>query len=247
MKSVEIINDLLAYDGLKIIQRPDMFNFSLDSLLLGYFSEVTYKTEKIMDLCTGNAPVAMYLTLRTEAEIHACEIQDEVYDLAEKSIGMNQLEDRIKLYHRNLKDIHKDAGVNSFDLVTCNPPYFKLRETSNLNATDYKTLARHEVTATLEDIIIESKRLLKNKGYLAMVHRPERLVEIFRVLEDHNLTPKTVRFIYPKENTNANSVIIHAQKDANPGLKVLEPIIVHEGQEYSKVVKEVFHYKKNMI
>jgi tRNA1(Val) A37 N6-methylase TrmN6 len=244
---VEIINDLLAYDGLKIIQRPDMFNFSLDSLLLGYFSEVNYKTEKIMDLCTGNAPVAMYLTLRTEAVIHAVEIQDDVYDLANKSLKMNGLDERVHLHHRNLKDIHKSVGVNSFDLVTCNPPFFKLRETSNLNKTDYKTLARHEVSATLEDIVIESKRLLKNKGYLAMVHRPERLSEILHVLESHNLTPKTLRFIHPKEGTNANSVIIHAQKDANPGLKVLEPIIVHYGDEYSKVVKEVFHYKKNML
>ena len=241
---MEIVNDLLAYDGLKIIQRPDMFNFSLDSLLLGYFSHVNYKTNKIMDLCTGNAPVAMYLTLRTDAEIHAVEIQDDVHALAKKSIEMNKLEDQISLQHRDLKDIHKSVGVNSFDLVTCNPPFFKLRETSNLNKTDYKTLARHEVTATLEDIVVEAKRLLKNKGYLAMVHRPERLVEIMKVLEDHNLTPKTIRFIYPKPNTNANSVIIHAQKDANPGLKVLEPVIVHIENEYSDIVKEVFHYKK---
>lgn len=244
---MEIINDLLAYDGLKIIQRPDMFNFSLDSLMLGYFSEVNYKTERIMDLCTGNAPVAMYLTLRTDAEIHAVEIQDDVYDLAKKSLELNDLQERINLHHRDLKDIHKEVGVNSFDLVTCNPPFFKLMETSNLNKTDYKTLARHEVTATLEDIVIEAKRLLKNKGYLAMVHRPERLVEIFNVLEKHNLSPKTVRFVHPKEGTNANSVLIHAQKDAKPGLKILEPIIVHEGEEYSKIVKEVFHYKKNML
>lgn len=244
---MEIINDLLAYDGLKIIQRPDMFNFSLDSLMLGYFSEVNYKTEKIMDLCTGNAPVAMYLTLRTDAEIHAVEIQDDVYDLAKKSLELNDLQERINLHHRDLKDIHKEVGVNSFDLVTCNPPFFKLMETSNLNKTDYKTLARHEVTATLEDIVIEAKRLLKNKGYLAMVHRPERLVEIFNVLKKHNLSPKTVRFVHPKEGTNANSVLIHAQKDAKPGLKILEPIIVHEGEEYSKIVKEVFHYKKNML
>ncbi len=244
---MEIINDLLAYDGLKIIQRPDMFNFSLDSLMLGYFSEVNYKTEKVMDLCTGNAPVAMYLTLRTKAKIFACEIQDDVYDLAKKSLALNDLEERIHLYHRDLKDIHKVVGVNSFDLVTCNPPYFKLMKTSNLNATDYKTLARHEVTATLEDIIIESKRLLKNKGYLCMVHRPERLAEIFEVLEKHNLAPKNIRFVHPKLGENANSVIIHAQKDAKPGLKVFEPVVVHEGKEYSKKVKEVFHYPHNVL
>ncbi|XMB86551.1 tRNA1(Val) (adenine(37)-N6)-methyltransferase [Mycoplasmatota bacterium WC44] len=243
----EVINDLLGYDGLKVIQRPDMFNFSLDSLLLGYFTEVNYKTNKIIDFCTGNAPVAMYLSLKTDKEIHAVEIQEDVYDLAKRSIEMNNLQDQIKLYNRDLVDIHKVLGINSFDLVTCNPPFFKLLETSNLNKNDYKTIARHEVSANIENILIEAKRLLKNKGVLSMVHRPERLVEILSLMKKHSLEPKTLRFVYPKKGAEANTVLIKAQKSANVGVKILEPIFVYENGEYSEVVREVFHYKKNVL
>jgi len=130
---MEVINDLLAYDGLKIIQRPDMFNFSLDSLLLGYFAPIGYKTKRIIDLCTGNAPVPMYLTLRTNLPIDAVEIQEEVYDLACRSIKMNKLENQVNIIHNDLIGIHKELGVNNYELVTCNPPFFKLLESSNLN------------------------------------------------------------------------------------------------------------------
>ncbi|XMB67634.1 tRNA1(Val) (adenine(37)-N6)-methyltransferase [Mycoplasmatota bacterium zrk1] len=244
---IEVVNDLLAYDGLKIIQRPDMFNFSLDSLLLGYFAPVNYKTKEIIDLCTGNAPVAMYLSLRTEERIEAVEIQEEVFDLARRSIEMNNLEDQITIYNRDLIGIHKQLGVNKFDLVTCNPPFFKLLETSNLNKNEYKTIARHEIAASLEDILIESKKLLKNKGFLSMVHRPERLSEILTLMREHCLEPKTIRFVYPKKGTTANTVLIDAQKGARVGLKVLEPIFVYENGEYSDIVREVFHYKKTML
>ncbi len=243
----EIINDLLAYDGLKVYQRPDMFNFSLDSLMLGYFARIDFKTKKIIDLCTGNAPVAMYLTLRTDASIDAVEIQKDVYDLADKSIKLNNLAGQIKLYLNDLKGISQVVGKECYDLVTCNPPYFKLNQDSNLNANEYKTIARHEVNTTLEDVLNESKKLLKNRGYLTMVHRPDRLAEILRLLKDYNLNPKTIRFIYPKKDSNANSVIIEAQKNSKEGLKVLEPIIVHENNQYSKIVSDIFNYRKGML
>lgn len=245
---MEVINDLLGYDGLKIVQRPDMFSFSMDSMLLGYFAPITKKTRKIMDLCTGNGPVAMYLTLRTKAHIDAVEIQDDVYDLLKKSIEMNNLTAQINTYHRNLIDIHKEVGNDQYDLVTCNPPFFKVDEDSNLPATDYKTMARHEITANLEDIIIESKRLLKNKGILYMVHRPDRLADILELLRKHKLYAKSLKFVYPRENSNANTVLVMAQKGMKDGfLKVLEPLIVHEGDSYSEIVRDVFLYKKDVL
>lgn len=245
---MEVVNDLLGYDGLKIIQRPDMFHFSIDSMLLGYFAPITKKTERIMDLCTGNAPVAMYLTLRTSAKIEGVEIQDEVFDLAKRSIELNGLEQQIHLYHRNLIGLHKDTGHDVYDLVTCNPPFFKLNEDSNLPSTDYKTIARHEVSATLEDIIVEAKRLLKNKGVFYFVHRPDRLSDILLTLKKHKMYPKSLRFVYPKQGTNANAVLVSAQKGMKDGfLNVLEPLFVHEGNTYSKAVRDIFFYRKDML
>jgi len=224
-----------------------MFNFSLDSLLLGYFAPVSIKTKKIIDFGTGNAPIPLYLTLRTDALIEAVEIQEDVFRLADKSVKMNNFENQITLYNRDLIGIHKEVGVNCYDLVTCNPPFFKHLESSNINKTEYKTIARHEVKLKLEDILIEAKKVLKNKGYLAMVYRPDRLAELMGLLRQHSLEPKSLRMVYPSKGTNANGLIIIAQKGANAGMKVLEPIFVHKGEEYTKIVREVFYLKKTMI
>lgn len=246
--STEVINDLLGYDRLKIIQRPDMFHFSMDSMLLAYYAPITPKTSRVMDLCSGNAPVPMYLTLRTDAKIDAVEIQDEVFDLGSRSIILNKLEDQIQFHHRNLIDIHKEVGHDVFDLVTVNPPFFKYTETSNLPKNDYKTIARHEVEATLEDIIVEAKKLLKNKGYLFFVHRPDRITDILETLKKNKLYPKSLRFVHPALSDAANTVLITAQKGMKDGfVKVLEPVIVHEGLNYSKQVLDIFNLGQDMI
>ena len=179
----EVIHDLLGYDGLKIIQRPDMFNFSLDSTLLADFVIPLGKTKKILDLGTGNAPIPLFLSLKTTAHITGIDIQEMSYDLARRSVELNNLQDQITIKRQDIKGLHKHYDNGEFDLITCNPPFFKYKETSNVNDSDYKTIARHEVLVTLEDIIIEAKRLLKTKGSLYMVHRTERLIEIIEAAQ----------------------------------------------------------------
>ena len=191
--SKEVINDLLGYDGIKIIQRPDMFNFSLDSTLLADFATPLAKTSKILDLGTGNAPIPLFLSLKTNAKIIGVEIQKDVYDIAKRTIKLNNLEDQITILNQDIKGIHKLYKNSEFDLITCNPPFFKYKESSNINKNDYKTIARHEVFITLEEIIIESKRLLTTKGSLVLVHRTERLVEIINLLPKHRFELKRLR------------------------------------------------------
>ena len=123
--ATEVINDLLGYDGLKIIQRPDMFNFSLDSTLLADFCNPLTKTNKILDLGTGNGPIPLFLSLRTKAKIVGIEIQKDVYDLARRSVELNNLEDQITILNDDIKGIHKKFENGEFDLITCNPPFFK--------------------------------------------------------------------------------------------------------------------------
>ena len=188
---MEVINDLLGYDGLKIVQNPEMFSFSIDSMILGYFATINKKTSEIIDLCTGNAPIPLYLTLRTKAHITGVEIQKKVYELGVKSVKMNNKEDTITLLNEDLKGISEKLD-KKYDLVTCNPPYFKYNETSNINKSEYKTIARHEVLVTLEDCIIEASKLLKPKGYFAMVHRPDRLADILCGLRNKKLEPKEI-------------------------------------------------------
>jgi len=242
--SVEVINDLLGYDGLKIIQRPDMFNFSLDSTLLADFAKPLGKTKKILDLGTGNAPIPLFLSLKTNAKIVGVEIQKDVYEIAKRNISLNKLDNQIEIINDDIKGIHKKYENSEFDLITCNPTFFKYKETSNTNKNDYKTIARHEVLITLEEIIIEAKRLLKTKSSLCMVHRTERIVEIINLLTKHNFAIKRLRFVYPKKGEDSNMVLIDASNNGNTGLKLLEPLYVHSENGYTEEIRKIFNYGK---
>lgn len=196
---------------------------------------------KIIDFCTGNAPIPMILSTLTDSNIIGVELQKEIYNLAVQSIKINNLEDRITLLNMNVLDIFNVYETDSFDLITCNPPYFKVNEFSNLNSNMIKSIARHEIEIKLEDICRISKKLLKNNGSLVLVHRTDRLSEIINLLLKYNLQPKRIRFLYPKEQENSNLVLIDARKNGNIGLKVLPPLICHNMDgSYTKEVLDMF-------
>lgn len=199
---------------------------------------------KIIDFCTGNAPIPMILSTLTDSNIIGVELQKEIYNLAVQSIKINNLEDRITLLNMNVLDIFNVYETDSFDLITCNPPYFKVNEFSNLNNNMIKSIARHEIEIKLEDICRISKKLLKNNGSLVLVHRTDRLSEIINMLLKYNLQPKRIRFLYPKELENSNLVLIDARKNGNIGLKVLPPLICHNMDgSYTKEVLDMFRGK----
>lgn len=240
------IHELLGYKNIKIVQDDEMFSFSVDSMLLADFIKVNYKTKNIVDLCTGNGPIPLFLTLKTNAKIIGVEIQKEVYDMAVESIQINHFENQITYLNDDLKNIYKKIGANSFDIVSVNPPYFKYEESSNVNKNDYLTIARHEVKAALEDIVIEAKKLLIDGGSLYMVHRSERLPEIISTINNNCFAIKTLRFVYPKVNSNESLfVLIEARKNKNSGCKVLKPLYIYdENNNYSEEVLKIFKFQK---
>ena len=238
---MEIENRLLNYKNLKIIQNTDYFAFSLDSVLLANFVTINKSTKNIIDFCTGNAPIPLILSTKTDAKITGVEIQKEIYDLASKSVKINNLEDKIEILNMDIKDLPKIYETDTFDVITCNPPYFKVKETSNLNNNDVKTIARHEIHINLNDIFALARKLLKNNGVISMVHRPERLVEIFNVMKENNIEPKKIQFIYPKIGSECNTILIEGTKNGNPGLKILPPLYVHdENGKYLEEIEEMF-------
>lgn len=237
----KVVNDLVGYEGLKIVQNKNYFNFSLESVVLPRFCEIRKGKMKIIDFCTGNAPIPLILSTRTNQEIIGIEVQKEIYDLAVESVKINNLYNQIKIFNMNVKDVFNKFETDSFDLVTCNPPYFKTLESSNLNENKVKSIARHEILITLEEIIEVSKKILKNGGSLVMVHRVERLAELLLVLKKNNFEAKRLRFLQPKMGENANLVLVDAKKNGNVGLKVLPPLICHnEDGSYTKEVLEMF-------
>jgi len=240
MNVENVINDLVGYDNLKIVQNSNYFNFSLESVMIPRFC-VLKNNMKIIDFCTGNAPIPMILSTLTDSNIIGVELQKEIYNLAVQSIKINNLEDRITLLNMNVLDIFNVYETDSFDLITCNPPYFKVNEFSNLNNNMIKSIARHEIEIKLEDICRISKKLLKNNGSLVLVHRTDRLSETINLLLKYNLQPKRIRFLYPKEQENSNLVLIDARKNGKIGLKVLPPLICHNMDgSYTKEVLDMF-------
>ncbi len=239
---MEVLNDLVGYSNLKIYQNSDWFSFSLDSVLLPNFVTIKSDVKLIVDFCTGNAPIPLILSTKTlpTTKIIGVEIQEDIYNLAKKTIFYNKLEDRIFIYNKDINDLsNDDIAFGTVDIILCNPPYFKFLDTSNINNDVHKTIARHEVKINLEQIVKKAFFLLKNGGIIALVHRTERLVEIIKLLESSNFAVKKIRFVYPKKGKESNLVLIEARKNGNDGLKVLSPLIVHDnlGNYTTEVLK----------
>ena len=235
------INDLVYFKNIKIVQDKDYFNFSLDSVLLPNFVDITKKTKMILDMCTGNAPIPLILSTKTDAKIYAVELQKEVYNLAKETIKINKLDNQIVLINNNIKNLKKIFNTETFDIITCNPPYFKNKEDSIINENIVKSIARHEIEMELEDVMLISKSLLKTEGSLLLVHRTDRLIEIIELMRKHNIEPKRMRLIYPKINTESNLVLIDGRKNGKKGLKILPPLYIHnDDNSYTKEVLEMF-------
>lgn len=238
---MKVLNDLVGYKNLSIYQNPEWFSFSLDSVLLPNFVTLNKNIKVVMDLCCGNAPIPLILSTKTDAKIIGVELQKDVYDLACESVTYNKLDNRIELLNMNIKDLKNKYTSDSIDVITCNPPYFKYIESSNINDDIHKVIARHEKEITLEEIIDISHYLLKNNGCLAMVHRTDRLIEIISLFKKYGLEVKKLRFIYPKEDTESNMILVEGRKNGNTGLKVLSPLYVHnEDGSYREEVLKMF-------
>lgn len=239
-------NDLLGYPRYVIYQDPEMFHFSIDSILLADFVRIKKNTKTILDLGTGNGAIPMFLTLKTKAHIHAIEIQKPILELARKSIEENKLGNQITLHLGDMKKTHEFIKGYLFDIVVCNPPFFKLHETSNLNKNQYLTAARHEVLITLEEVIKVSYKHLNQKGSLFIIHKPDRLTDLLYLLRINKLEPKRMRFVYPKEYSEPNHVLIEAIKGGEPSnLEILAPLVVYDSNnKWTDDILKIYNYGK---
>ncbi|MFV0249803.1 MAG: tRNA1(Val) (adenine(37)-N6)-methyltransferase [Bacilli bacterium] len=238
---MDVVNYLLGYDNVKIYQNSSMFNFSLDSILLANFVKVNKKSKRILDIGCGNGVMPLILATKYDCKIDAIEIQEEACILAKKSVEINNLNDKINIINEDIKLYTDTCESDTYDIIVCNPPYFKVNEVSKKNDSKYKIIARHEVNLNVEDVIKVSKKLLKNNGNLAIVHRPERLIEIICLMKENNIEPKKIQFVYPKKNKESNILLIEGCKNGNPGIKILPPIFAHaEDGEYTQEIKKYF-------
>ena len=217
---MKVVNDLVGYKNLNIVQDTDFFKFSLESVLLPNFVTINQRNLKILDICTGNIPIPLILSTRIsdESKIYAIELQKEIYDLAVETTKINNLESKITIINDDVINLNRYFSAEYFDIITCNPPYFKVYDKSILNKSDIKTIARHEVKLDLETLISLSVKYLKNNGIFAMVHRTERMTEVLNLLHKYKLEPKRIKLIFPKRGTDSNLFMVESVKNGNPGL-----------------------------
>ena len=243
LKQNERIDDL-EYKGLKIIQNTEGFCFGIDAVLLSDFAKEIRNKAKVLDLGTGTGILSILLSAKTNLEkIYGIEIQEEVADMAKRSVELNKLENKIEIINKNIKELEEIFEKNSFDSIVTNPPYKKI-ETGKTNEKQNKFISRHEVTASLEDFIKVSFDLLKDKGSLFMVHRPERLAEIIYLLKKNKLEPKKIRFVHSNYEQEPKLVLIKAVKNAKEFLTVEKPLIIYkEDGEYTDEILEIYHKK----
>ncbi|SDC56089.1 tRNA1(Val) A37 N6-methylase TrmN6 [Pelagirhabdus alkalitolerans] len=226
LRDDERLDDLFTDQTMKIIQSECVFSYSIDAVLLARFASVPLKRGKIIDLCTGNGVIPLMLSRASSVPITGVEIQERLYDMAKRSVTLNQKEAQIHMIHDDLKNMPKQIGNDKFDLVTVNPPYFQTNSQDHLNKNDHLTIARHELFVNLEEVIETTSKLVKSGGKVAIVHRPNRLVDLLTLMRFYKLEPKRIQFVYPKKGKEANILLVEAIRDGRPDVKLLDPLYV---------------------
>lgn len=238
LKENERIDDL-GIKNLKIIQNKEGFCFGIDAVLLSNFAKNIKKNSKVLDLGTGTGIISILLCGKTQLKkITGIEVQEEVYDMACRSAKLNNLEDRFELINENILNLENVFENNCFDVVVTNPPY-KKQNTGVINEDKKKIISRHEILAKLEDFIKISSKMLKDKGEFYMVHRPERMVDIFSLMRKYKIEPKEVRLVFSNEMNPPKMVLIKGVRNGGQYLKFKENLYIYnkDGSYTEEVLK----------
>lgn len=231
-----VVNDVLGYKNRKIYQDDNYFKFSIDGVLLANFVKYKLTTKKVLDIGTGTGIIPLILTMKSDVVVDAIEIQKELVELFRKTIEINHLDKSINLIYDDIKVYSTQSeNLNKYDIVISNPPYFSKEQNKTI-----KDNAKHENFLSLEELIISSKKILKDRGFLYLIYNTARLDEIFNLLELNNFSISTLRFIHDTVDKPSKLVLIEASKNGNTMVKVLQPFILYEKNgimtvEYSNI------------
>ncbi|WP_265456209.1 tRNA1(Val) (adenine(37)-N6)-methyltransferase [Enterococcus sp. HY326] len=243
LKTGERIDQLFA-EGIQIIQSKEVFSFSLDAVLLANFPRIPQKGQ-IVDLCAGNGAVGLFVSGKTAAPITQIEIQPRLADMGQRSILLNHLEEQVTMVPGDIEDCFNYLQPDSIDLVLCNPPYFKELPTSRKNPNPHLAIARHEIETNLDEVIRIASGLLKTNGHFAMVHRPDRFLDIIDTLRKYDIAPKRLQFVYPKVGKEANILLVEGIRNGKEaGLKILPPLLTtDENGDYTPEIRGMLYEK----
>ncbi len=237
--------DDLERNGLCIIQHPDRFCFGMDAVLLSGFAaaHISLSGGRALDLCTGNGIIPILLSSKTDIDhFTGMEIQQEAADMAERSVKMNSLTGRIRIIKCDIKEAAEYVEAASFDIVTVNPPYYKMG-CGIKNPGDSKMISRHEVTCTLKDVLLTAVFALKEGGLFYMVHKPQRLSDIIFEMRNAGIEPKVLKMVHPRLSSNPSMILIEGRKHAGIELKIESPLIIYGNDgKYTEEMYSIYGY-----
>lgn len=243
LKQGERLDDLHR-DGYMLIQNPEMFCFGLDAVLLSDFAKAK-ADEVVLDMCCGNGIVPILMEAKTPcSQFVGIEIQQYNVDMAMRSVVYNKLQDKIYIEQGDLKELNKLYNVHMFDVVTCNPPYIQTSGGA-LNESDAKSIARHEIACTLEDVMKSASDMLKYGGRFYMVHRVNRIVDIFELSRKYKLEPKLMRFVHAMHESAPSMMLIEFIKNGKPHLEIMAPLILYAAKGINSKEFNDILYNKN--
>ena len=234
--------DELQRNGYQIIQNENGFCFGMDAVLLSGFAKVK-RGENALDLGTGTGIIPILLEAKTEGRhFTGLEIQETSADMAQRSVCLNDLNEKVEIIRGDITEATDLFGKASFDVVTSNPPYMTGQH-GLVNPDMPKAVARHEILCTLEDVIGQASALLKENGRFYMVHRPFRLAEIMVTMSRYRLEPKRMKLVYPFVDKEPNMVLIEGLKGGRPRVTVEKPLIVYEKPGvYTSEIYDIYGY-----
>ncbi len=235
----ETLEDL-EREGLKIIQKEKGFRFGVDAVLLSDFAKIR-KNDLVMDFCTGTGVLPILLYGKSQAkEIMGIELQDEFAEMAKRSVELNHIEDKVKILQGDIREEKLLKSLPKFNVVTANPPY-KKENSGIINEKDALTIARHEVSLNLEEVIRGARIVLKDQGRFYMIHRPERLADILTLMRKYRIEPKRLRMVYPNTKKAPTMVLVEGVRDGGEFLKVEAPLYVYNDDgTYSDEIRRIY-------
>lgn len=241
LKENERIDDL-QLSGLKMIQNSKAFCFGMDAVLLSGFAKAK-PGDSVLDLGTGTGIIPILLSAKTQAgKLIGLEIQPESAEMAGRSVALNALSERVQIVTGDIREARMLFGASVFDVVTCNPPYM-IADHGIPNPADEKTIARHEVLCTLEDVVSQASAVLKPGGHFYLVHRPFRLAEIITKMCAHRLEPKRMRLVYPYADKEPVMVLLEGVRGGRSRMTVEKPLIIYrEPGVYSEELRRDYGY-----
>ncbi len=211
-------------NGFRMIHGDSHLKLGMDAVLLAAYVK-SRKVRNVCDLGCGTGAVTMLIAARhTGAHIVGVEIQESAASVAKDNVELNNVADRVRIICADMRKLESLLGSGTFSAVVSNPPYFE----KAISKAGKANIERNELTVDIADVCKESSRLLENNGDMYLVHRSERLNDIFHALRAYNIEPKSVKMVHNTLGQPSKLCLITGKKNAAPGLIIESPLILRD-------------------